>query len=98
MKHIPGPWHTSPSKSFYVFAHGSLSEQVGVEDGPFVCSASTQANARLIAAAPELLEALRRLLSEADSLTIAHNGTPGISDRWPASALARAAIAKATRE
>jgi hypothetical protein len=57
-KHTPCPWHTDASKSFYVFAHGSLAEQAGVDNGPFICNASTQANARLIAAAPELLHAL----------------------------------------
>jgi hypothetical protein len=60
-KPTPGPWHTAPDKSFYVFAHGSLSEQAGVTDGPFICSASSQANARLIAAAPDLLAALKAL-------------------------------------
>ena len=59
MKHTPGPWHTDKGKSFYVFAHGSLMEQAGVENGPFVCNASTEANARIIAAAPELLNALK---------------------------------------
>lgn len=61
-KHTPGPWHTDAGQSFYVFAHGSLMEQAGVNNGPFVCNASTQANARLIAAAPELLASLRRVL------------------------------------
>ncbi|MEW6163615.1 MAG: hypothetical protein AB1642_00990 [Pseudomonadota bacterium] len=58
-KHTPGPWHVDVSKSFYVFACGSLAEQAGVGNGPFICNASTQENARLIAAAPELLSALR---------------------------------------
>lgn len=66
MKHTPGPWHTNPLKSFYVFAHGSLAEQAGVNDGPFICNASTQANARLIAAAPELLYIARWLMQECD--------------------------------
>jgi hypothetical protein len=58
MKHTPGPWHTDKGKSFYVFAHGSLMEQAGVENGPFICNASCEDNARLIAAAPEVLEAI----------------------------------------
>jgi len=65
-KHTPGPWHTAPDKSFYVFAHGSLAEQAGVTDGPFICSASTQSNARLIAAAPDLLAALRLIEIDRD--------------------------------
>ena len=47
-QHTPVPWHTSEGMSFYVFAHGSLAEQAGVEHGPFVCNASTQANAEFI--------------------------------------------------
>ena len=53
-------------------------------------------NGHLIAAAPELLDALRALLIEADSVTIAAGGIPTVSDRWPAAAAARRAIAKAT--
>ena len=55
----PGPWHTDKTKSFYVFACGSLAEQAGAQHGPFVANASTAANARLIAAAPDLLSALQ---------------------------------------
>jgi len=63
-QHTPGPWHTDNSKSFYVFAHGSMAEQAGVTNGPFVANCSTQANARLIAAAPDLLTALERIAAE----------------------------------
>ncbi len=56
--HTPGPWHLDLSKSFYVFAHGSLAEQAGVQHGPFICNASNLTDARLIAAAPDLLDAL----------------------------------------
>lgn len=85
-KHTPGPWHTDAGQSFYVFAHGSLMEQAGVNNGPFVCNASTQANARLIAAAPELLDALAALLEDQ------RDASP------PVLAQARAAIAKARGE
>ena len=61
-KHTPGPWHIDASKSFYVFASGALAEQAGVEHGPFICNASTQANAALIASAPDLLAERDRLL------------------------------------
>ncbi len=59
--HTAGPWHTDSSKSFYVFADGALAEQAGVEHGPFVANCSTQANARLIAACPEMFEALSKI-------------------------------------
>ncbi len=68
--HTPGPWHADPTKSFYVFAHGSLAEQAGVENGPFICNASTQANARLIAAAPDLLAAAQDALRNLRPLAV----------------------------
>ena len=57
-RHTSGPWTAHSTKSFYVFGPASLSEQAGLDYGPFVCNASTQANARLISAAPELLACL----------------------------------------
>jgi hypothetical protein len=62
-KHTPGPWSTDNSKSFYVFGAARLSEQAGLEHGPFVCNAATQADARLIAAAPDLLDQLAQCLA-----------------------------------
>lgn len=93
-KHTPGPWHADPTKSFYVFAHGSLAEQAGVENGPFVCNASTQANARLIAAAPDLLAALQNARNVLAGLACGDLRT--VNADSPALAQARAAIAKAT--
>jgi hypothetical protein len=50
----------------------------------------------LIAASPELVSALVRLLREHDCITIANGGKPGVSDRWPdAAGAARAALIKA---
>ena len=94
-KPTPGPWHTAPDKSFYVFAHGSLAEQAGVTDGPFICSASSQANARLIAAAPDLLAAARCALADLQGLI------GDLDDDHPAhltEAELRAAIARAESE
>lgn len=90
----PGPWHTDASKSFYVFAHGSLAEQAGVRNGPFVANASTEANARLISAAPELLGALSDILRIARAATL-HSGGDFNRKRI---ARAEAAIAKARGE
>lgn len=88
MKHTPGPWHADESKSFYVFACGSLAEQANVKNGPFVANASTAANARLIAAAPDMLEALRGFVEWAELM--------GTDDRNSRLVAARAAIARAT--
>ena len=54
-----------------------------------------ESDARLIAAAPDLLHALNLMLREHDALCLA-NGTT--EDRWPAAGIARAAINKATGE
>ena len=51
----------------------------------------TEADARLIAAAPDLLEALRDVL---DYATAGPNGT-GLTENWNVVKAARAAIAKA---
>jgi hypothetical protein len=52
----------------------------------------TKANARLVAAAPALLAALRGILAK-------HDDRDGASDLWPReAAMAREAIAAATRE
>jgi len=64
-------------------------------DGYTVCNPSPmgEANARLIAAAPDLLEALRDLLSRADlDQSATHDGL----ENCDALARCRAAIAKAT--
>ena len=49
-------------------------------------------DARLIAAAPDLLAALKNILREHDALQLAERRN---GDRWTAATLARAAIAKA---
>jgi hypothetical protein len=86
-KHTPGPWHyfetedgrcrVKPLNGKYIVAECSAMEPQCEEQG---------SNARLIAAAPDLLEALRRLLDSGDVRDAAEKG---------ALAAARAAIAKA---
>jgi len=83
-KHTPGPWAIDASKSFYVFGPARLSEQAGLEHGPFICNASSQANALLIAAAPAMLLALQELIAERE----AYNPTGGILLALDAVALA----------
>ena len=90
-KHTPGPWaHINPDG--YTVRH----PQVYSDTGP-VCNATwlgdgrineLRANARLIAAAPETLEALQEIVAAADG--------EGWSQLDATLAKARAAIAKAT--
>lgn len=84
-KHTPGPWFvTGTGLSRYV--EGRV--RPGVLQEVAWCGATEvqdqmEANARLIAAAPELLEALKAVISVADRATVEFD-------------MARAAIAKAT--
>ena len=88
--HTPGPWFV-PTKSFgtlYVEARiggGMLQEVAAV--GPTEKSEQQEANARLISAAPDLLEALEKI-EKAAFATVCN-------PEWIANH-ARAAIAKAT--
>jgi hypothetical protein len=89
-KHTPGPWafsaYTNDVCNFEVFASGSSGEIVAGEYG-----VTEEADARLIAATPELLEALRNMVDWLD------DGNRQLSDAAAADvAKARAAIAKAT--
>jgi hypothetical protein len=89
MKHTPEPWkcyHLVGSSDRVTEAHFVLSSK-GRDMGTF---AEQNANARLIAAAPELLEALRVIEEEADYASVRNEVFKGILR------VARAAIAKAT--
>lgn len=79
----PGPWHIDIGQIDKSFLVGRLQEAVFAKDGtPIAICGENQDNARLIAAAPELLAALEGVLCVADRKT----------DEFDA---ARAAIAKA---
>lgn len=96
--HTPGPWVIDDGHSnktgkygYFVRAHKGAIWDDGSADGG-VCS---MADARLIAAAPDLLEALQEVTDVLDmALGIQMFGLRPDAD-WPA-AKARAAIAKAT--
>ena len=87
-KHTPGPWQIG--KNFgSVVCDTPVPGIRGSDDteyygGHLIAESVTEANARLIAAAPELLEALQDMVSDHASLSAA------------TLAFARAAIAKAT--
>lgn len=85
-KHTPGPWHVSGED----VGRAQHYLHIGAKSSPMVLASmneihtNTPANARLIAAAPELLEALQRAVHWHDQLSSFD------LDRM------RAAIAKAT--
>lgn len=85
-KHTPGPWteHTFADEKFVEIRAGGGCRIVA---HVFLDNGNREANARLIAAAPELLEALLAFVATFDGVEV----TPGGDV-----AKARAAIAKAT--
>lgn len=96
-KHTPGPWNISSANLYAVNARGrGIATAHGTDDVNysdfFPPTEEASANARLIAAAPDLLEALMACEREL-SLVWAHQGQ--INDNRHA-VNARAAIAKAT--
>ena len=96
-KHTPGPWqtdqaeHDAPYQDIRIHAGKGSICSVWIDDAPLHdYNAEQRANARLIAAAPDLLEALKQT----------RDAFIGISIEVQADALrvARAAIAKAEGE
>jgi hypothetical protein len=91
-KHTPGPWQVHGSHIYTADPERALLAQV-FNSGSKASDYPLQANARLIAAAPELLEALKDALFH-----VANQGDIGV-DQWLAcERKARAAIAKAEGE
>jgi hypothetical protein len=86
-QHTPGPWYIDCQNESAAIGYRAIVDK----DGYTVCSPSPmgQANARLIAAAPDLLAALDKILGE-----IGVRGKISRDD-WRVEA-ARSAIAKAT--
>lgn len=104
-KHTPGPWRIDGQDLFQGIGHDralmhavirSEGEQwtslVEIEDGEGF------ANARLIASAPELLEALEALLESAICANASQNWATGLNDEPASFDQARAAIRKARCE
>ena len=84
-KHTPGPWKLDTK--WALIMHGAT-EICAIHTGNF-------ANARLIASAPDLLEALQEYLNIDNDLI---GGMPRTERHEDADSQARAAIAKATGE
>lgn len=83
INHTLAPWRAPASQFGYVMAIDNYGNPVTV------CSARSEADARLIAAAPDMLHALRLMLREHDALQMAAGST---EDRWPAATLARSIL------
>ena len=102
-KHTPGPWKIVDAWNYYM-VEGQNDEEIIWQDGPYQTPTINKANACLIAAAPDLLEALEQTLQLAidwedeargtwqdEALGFSHNDDPIIKK-------ARAAIANAKGE
>ena len=87
-QHTPGPWKVVDSWDDYTI-EGPNSEEIIFQDGPYGTPTIKEANARLIAAAPALLEALRDIVEYWDSIV----PTDCVNEMH---IKARATIAKAT--
>lgn len=100
MKHTPGPWndviHDQSEARLFTHDHRFIARISGLD----LSRAEDRANVRLIAAAPELLATLERLLSIAnDGAVMRHEtGKPAWSFIDEVKTQARAAINKATQE
>lgn len=90
-KHTPGPWahHNTPTPFIYVNAGGLPICQIYTSTAHGQSMGEQFANAHLIAAAPELLEALREIFHD-----VKQGAIPNDDDEWWKKA--STAIAKAT--
>ena len=102
VKHTPGPWTSYPCNlerySRVITANGAMvqiamTKEVYGDRRTYEPGEETTANARLIAAAPELLELLERAVGR---LEIAHRNGDSIMKEWVIDA--HTAILKATGE
>lgn len=93
MSYTPGPWALHVDGVLVLGAGPNPQAVVDCETSasPNLRRAEREANARLIAAAPELLEACKRLLTFNEELAV----DIGVSAHYPSAGFARAAIAKA---
>ena len=95
-KHTPGPWHFGVETIGQTIDHAAN----------YICAANTNTivcadidsadDARLIAAAPDLLAALQELVAEWDWLQAAEDHRTGYTLDTNGVQMARAAIARAT--
>jgi hypothetical protein len=87
-KHTPGPWVQTPWDSTAIFDAKNLRVPIAQTFPADTCKQEAEANARLVAAAPQLLEALEDC---ADALSIFHHKSEGNSAVKKARAAIKAA-------
>ena len=98
--HTPGPWRAGAS-TFYPGLDGPLTMRVYTDHPPTefeVTGDNIAANARLIAAAPDLLDALQAIVDEFPVAAGTAKGIPHDEQGFGSIYRARAAIARATGE
>ncbi len=88
-KHTPGPWAYEPTSGAIYYADGDVEPEIAVIDQDNMSSEQADADGRLIAAAPDLLAALRRAEFEI------HNPGTNANDGVDIAELIRAAITRA---
>jgi hypothetical protein len=99
--HTAGPWvHRELGSSIRVYSQSANNAEIcSIAKSGFVRDANERkrADARLILAAPDLLDALRALLADIEDYERINNlaPSPGKSDCWQSVTRAKAAIAKA---
>ena len=93
--HTEGPWHREGLAIVGVFRTGIVASTPAIHDGGVF---EREANARLIAAAPELLEALREIVNGISGRDCGGNPRTDIHALDWVDKTARAAIRKATGE
>lgn len=98
VKHTPGPWRAAKAAHGVIDIFDSRDRDIVTIFGGGVEAESKEANARLIAAAPDLLEALKALLADCEEYSRINNlhnrdGTPATNHSMH---MACAAISKAT--
>lgn len=99
MKHTPGPWQAVKNGVCQSAVQASNGTWITHDAGEELSCNEAEANARLIAAAPELLEALQAMLNAdlyADGEGIWRFDSSDTEDGQSAVSKASAAIAKAT--
>jgi hypothetical protein len=96
MAQTPGPWRVKGSGRGLILRifsgdHDDIDTEIATVFRSGSVAYDYEANARLIAAAPELLDACKRLLTFNEELAV----DVGVSTHYPSADFARAAIAKA---